>query len=105
MEEIAAAETVAEGHGSFSVQTKHRGPSGSEPDTSIVARGKSLVWAIIASERFMASKTLMSVEEYLRTSFDDADCEYLDGEIVERNMGERGHAAVQGQLLFLLMSI
>ena len=30
----------------------------------------------------------MEAEEYLRTSFDGADCEYLDREIVERNMGE-----------------
>ena len=29
----------------------------------------------------------MSVEEYLHTSFDGADREYLDGEVVERNMG------------------
>ena len=36
----------------------------------------------------MSTKALMSVEEYLRTSFDGSDCEYLDGEIVERNMGE-----------------
>jgi hypothetical protein len=35
----------------------------------------------------MNTKLAMSVEEYLKTSFEDADCEYLDGEIVERNMG------------------
>ena len=34
----------------------------------------------------------MDVEEYLRTSFDGSDCEYLDGEVVERNMGELPHA-------------
>jgi Uma2 family endonuclease len=44
----------------------------------------------------------MSVEEYLRTSFDGADCEYLDGEVVERNMGELEHADVQGNLYRLL---
>ncbi len=43
----------------------------------------------------MSSKLLMDVEEYLRTSFDDADCEYLDGEIVERNMGEISHSQIQ----------
>ena len=42
------------------------------------------------------------VEEYLRTSFDDADCEFLDGEIVERNAGELPHADVQGTLAYLL---
>jgi Uma2 family endonuclease len=50
----------------------------------------------------MASKTLMSVEEYLHTSFDGCDCEYVDGEIVERNMGEMGHSGVQGRLIHLL---
>lgn len=43
----------------------------------------------------MAVKTLMDVEEYLRTSFDGADCEYLEGVVLERNMGELPHASVQ----------
>ena len=47
----------------------------------------------------MESKLLMSVEEYLHTSFEDADCDYLDGEVVERNVGEWEHASVQGALL------
>src|ERR1019366_305358 len=46
----------------------------------------------------MSAKVLMDVEEYLRTSFDGSDCEYLDGEIVERNMGELPHGDVQGNL-------
>jgi len=50
----------------------------------------------------MTTKTLMDVEEYLRTSFEDADCEYLEGEIVERNMGELPHGRVQGRLFYLL---
>ena len=36
----------------------------------------------------MSTKVLMDVDEYLHTSFDGPDCEYLDGEVVERNMGE-----------------
>jgi hypothetical protein len=36
----------------------------------------------------MMQDRMMDVDEYLRTSFEDADCEYLDGEIVERNAGE-----------------
>src|ERR1041384_7153162 len=40
----------------------------------------------------MSTKVLMPVEEYLRTSFDGPDCEYLDGEVVERNTGEMPHA-------------
>ena len=47
----------------------------------------------------MATKVLMDVEEYLRTSFEDADCEFLDGEVVERNWGEWEHSTVQGELI------
>jgi Uma2 family endonuclease len=50
----------------------------------------------------MSTKVLMSVDEYLRTSFDGADCEYLDGEVVERNMGEYGHGRLQFHLGRLL---
>ena len=50
----------------------------------------------------MSAKVLMDVEEYLRTSFDGPDCEYLDGEVVERNMGELPHGDVQGNLYHLL---
>ena len=45
----------------------------------------------------------MGVDEYLRTSFDGSDCDYLDGEVVERNMGDLPHADVQytlGRLLW-----
>src|SRR6266481_6299019 len=51
----------------------------------------------------MSTKVLMGVDEYLRTSFDGPDCEYLDGEVVERNMGEMPHSDVQytlGRLLW-----
>ncbi len=34
--------------------------------------------------------TLVSVEEYLSTSFDGPDREYVDGRIVERTLGEKG---------------
>jgi Uma2 family endonuclease len=50
----------------------------------------------------MSTKLLMTVEEYLRISFEGSDCDYLDGEVVERNMGELPHADVQGNLLGLL---
>jgi Uma2 family endonuclease len=42
----------------------------------------------------MASRTLISVEEYLRTSY-RPDCDYVDGEVVERNMGETDHSWLQ----------
>jgi Uma2 family endonuclease len=48
------------------------------------------------------TKVPMGVEEYLRTSFEGPDCEYLDGEIVERNMGGLPHGDVQGNLYHLL---
>ena len=51
----------------------------------------------------MPSKVLMDVDEYLHASFDGPDCEYLDGEVVERNMGELPHGILQGRLIFLLM--
>ena len=48
----------------------------------------------------MGTKTLMSVEEYLHTAFDGADREYLDGEVIERNMGNKSHSAVQGEFIY-----
>ena len=47
----------------------------------------------------MATQTQVSVEEYLRTSFDGADCEFVDGEIVERNVGGNRHSTTQGRLI------
>lgn len=45
----------------------------------------------------MASRTLISVEEYLRTSY-RPDCDYVDGEVVERNRGETDHSWLQTML-------
>jgi len=53
----------------------------------------------------MNTKAAIRVEEYLQTAFEQADCEYLDGEIVERNMGELPHALLQGKLLLLLSEL
>ena len=50
----------------------------------------------------MSTKVLMGDDEYLKTSFDGPDCEYLDGEVVERNMGELPHGDVQLTLGILL---
>lgn len=49
----------------------------------------------------MALSTQIPVEEYLRTSY-DPDCEYVDGEVVERNVGRKGHSKVQRRLLRIL---
>ena len=43
--------------------------------------------------------TLVPVEEYLNTSFDDGDREYVDGVIVERNLGEKAHSKLQRKLV------
>src|SRR5277367_2261250 len=42
----------------------------------------------------------ISVREYLRTSY-SPDCEYVDGRIEERNLGEKGHSILQMYLGFL----
>jgi Uma2 family endonuclease len=49
----------------------------------------------------MAVTTQVSVEEYLRTSY-DPDCEYVDGEVLDRNVGELDHGSVQKALLLYL---
>jgi Uma2 family endonuclease len=41
------------------------------------------------------SATLVPVEEYLRTVY-RPDCDYVDGEVLERNMGETPHSRLQG---------
>jgi Uma2 family endonuclease len=46
----------------------------------------------------MASSTaLVSIEEYLRTRY-KPDADYLDGEIVERNLGEFEHSTLQAAI-------
>lgn len=42
----------------------------------------------------MALATLVSVEEYLSTPY-HPDCEYVDGEVIERNVGEFDHSGIQ----------
>ena len=43
----------------------------------------------------MAAATVVSMREYLRTVF-RPDCDYLDGEVVARNVGEMPHGRLQG---------
>jgi Uma2 family endonuclease len=50
----------------------------------------------------MSTATLISVAEYLKTSYPDGDREYVDGVIVERNFGTIDHADWQSQVLFYL---
>lgn len=42
----------------------------------------------------MGSSTLISVDEYLHTTY-QPDCDYVEGEVLERNMGEQAHATLQ----------
>jgi len=42
----------------------------------------------------MATTNLISVQEYLNTSY-RPDCDYVDGEVQERNVGEFDHALLQ----------
>jgi Uma2 family endonuclease len=46
----------------------------------------------------MATATLVSVEEYLTTSYPDGDREYIDGRIVELGMTDVDHSHVQTQV-------
>jgi Uma2 family endonuclease len=46
----------------------------------------------------MPAGTLVSLEEYVSTTY-DPDCEYVDGKLLERNMGESDHAGIQGLLV------
>lgn len=46
----------------------------------------------------MSTAALVPVEEYLATTY-RPDCEYVDGEIEERNLGEHEHATIQKALV------
>jgi Uma2 family endonuclease len=43
--------------------------------------------------------TLTSVDEYLHTVY-RPDCDYVDGEVRERNMAEQNHSITQGEFFF-----
>jgi Uma2 family endonuclease len=51
----------------------------------------------------MGAATLVSVEDYLSTSY-SPDREYIDGRIVERNLGEKTHSTIQTNLVLCLGS-
>jgi Uma2 family endonuclease len=50
----------------------------------------------------MSATTLIPVDEYLNTNYPDGDREYVDGVIVERNMGTTDHAHWQSRFLVYL---
>jgi Uma2 family endonuclease len=45
----------------------------------------------------MKATMLVPVEEYLRTTY-HPDCDYVDGEVLERNLGEHDHSDLQTEL-------
>ena len=51
----------------------------------------------------MATAVLIPVAEYLATTY-RPDCDYVDGEVRERNLGETPHSGMQG-CLFLQFSL
>jgi Uma2 family endonuclease len=49
----------------------------------------------------MDTTALISVEEYLTTVY-EPDCDYVDGELEDRNVGEKDHSKLQRKLIRLL---
>jgi len=52
----------------------------------------------------MGTTTTIKVAEYLATSYPDGDREYIDGHIVERNVGEHVHARIQALVASYLIT-
>jgi len=46
----------------------------------------------------MAASVAIPVEEYLHSMY-RPDCEYVDGEVIDRNVGELGHGYIQSILI------
>lgn len=51
----------------------------------------------------MGSATLFTVEQYLTTAY-SPDCDYVDGHIEERNLGEQPHSGLQREFIVYLHS-
>jgi Uma2 family endonuclease len=47
----------------------------------------------------MKAAALVPVEEYLRTTY-RPDCDYVDGEVLERNVGEKDHSKLQREFVY-----
>ncbi len=52
----------------------------------------------------MAGVIAIPVDEYLHTTY-RPDCDYVDGEVIERNVGEFQHSTLQGILIHILFEI
>lgn len=53
----------------------------------------------------MSSRTVLSVEDYLHTSFPDLDKEYRDGELVERSLPDYFHGKARTLLIGLFIAL
>lgn len=53
----------------------------------------------------MGARTGVSVEEYIHTRFPDLDCEYRDGEILERSLPDYLHGKVQSLLVAIFWAL
>lgn len=51
----------------------------------------------------MSARTLISVEDYLASSY-EPDCDFVDGHIEERNLGEWDHSRLQGKIIAYLIA-
>ena len=51
----------------------------------------------------MAAATQISIQEYLSTVY-RPDCDYVDGVLEERNLGERDHSWIQGSIVTFFRS-
>jgi|SRR5579862_4140056 len=49
----------------------------------------------------MQGTALIPIAEYLEASY-RPDCDYVDGRLVERNVGERDHSILQGEIIIYL---
>jgi Uma2 family endonuclease len=52
----------------------------------------------------MDATTLVSVEQYLSSVY-EPDCDYVDGEIEDRNVGEKDHSKLQFRIQMLLSHV
>lgn len=48
----------------------------------------------------MSTKAAVSIDEYLRSSYEKPEPEWIDGEIVERSLPNKQHSQTQGELVF-----
>ena len=48
--------------------------------------------------------SVLSLDEYMETSY-SPECEYVDGLVVERNVGKFKHSYTQGQVIAFLIGI